>query len=49
MMSYYVTFVVAVYGEFFSEPNSSLHEISRGFISLQAKPHITHVLLTLVL
>jgi len=30
MVSYYVTFVVTVYGEFFSEPNSSPHKISGG-------------------
>ena len=28
-----VTFVVTVYGDFFGEPNSSPHEVSRGFIS----------------
>ena len=49
MVSYYVTFVVTVYGEFFSEPNNSRHVMSGGFISLHAKPHKTHVLLTLVL
>ena len=30
MVSYYVTFVVTVYGEIFGEPNSP-HEVSRGF------------------
>ena len=30
MLSYYVTFVVTVYGEFFGKPNSSPHEMSRG-------------------
>ena len=48
MVSYYVTFVVTVYEEFFSEPNSSQHIISGGFISLHAKPHKTHVLWSLV-
>ena len=33
MASYYVTFVVTVYGEFFNEPNSSPREMSEGFIS----------------
>ena len=36
MVSYYVTFVVTVYGEIFGEPNSP-HEVSR-------EPHKTHVL-----
>ena len=49
MVSYYVTFVVTVYGEFFGEPNSSPHEMSGEFISLHAKPHKTHVLWTWVL
>ena len=31
MVSYYVTFVVTVYGEFFGEPNSSPHKMSGGF------------------
>ena len=39
MGSYYVTFVVTVYGEFFGEPNSSPHKMSGRFISLHAKPH----------
>jgi len=39
MVSYYVTFLVTVYGEFFGKPNSSPHEMSGGFISLHAKPH----------
>ena len=39
MVSYYVTFVVTVYREFFGEPNSSPHKMSRGFITLHAKPH----------
>ena len=43
MVSYFVTFVVTVYREFFCEPNSNLHVMSRGFISLHAKPHKTHV------
>ena len=43
MVSYHVTFVVTVYGEFFGEPNSSPLEMSGGFISLHAKPHKTHV------
>ena len=37
MVSYYVIFVVTVYGEFFSEPNSSPHVMSGGFISLQRR------------
>ena len=46
MVSYYVTFVVTVYREFFSELNISPHVMSGGFISLHAKPHKTHVLWT---
>ena len=46
MVSYYVTFG---YGEFFSEPNSSPHETSRGFISLHSKPHKSHVRLEALL
>ena len=49
MMTYYVTFAVTVYGEFFSKPNSSLHVMSGRFISLHAKPHKTHVHLIWVL
>ena len=50
MVSYYVTFVVTVYGEFFGEPNySTPHKMSGGFIRLHAKPHKTHVLWTWVL
>ena len=30
MVSYYVTFVMTVYGEIFGEPNSP-HKVSRGF------------------
>ena len=48
MVSYYVTFVVTVYGEFFGEPNSSSHEMSGGFISLHARPHKSHVLWTFI-
>ena len=44
MVSYYVTFVVTVYKEFFGELNSSAHKVSGGFISLRAKCHKTHVL-----
>ena len=46
MVSYYVTFVVTVYGEFSGEPNSSAspHEMSGGF-----KTYKTHVLWTWVL
>ena len=33
MVSYYVTFVVTVYEDFFGEPNSNPHEMSRGFIT----------------
>ena len=29
-----MTFVATVYREFFSEPNSSPHEVSGGFISI---------------
>ena len=39
MVSYYVTFVVTVYREFFGELNSSAHKVSGGFISLRAKCH----------
>ena len=49
MVSYHVTFVVTVHGEFFGEPNSSPHEMSGGIVSLHAKPHKTHVLWTWVL
>ena len=49
MVSYYVTFVVTVYGEIYGEPNSSQHIMSGGFISLHANPHKTLVLLTSVL
>ena len=37
MVSYYVTFVVIDCREFFSEPNSSPHIMSGGFISLQRR------------
>ena len=43
---YYVSFVVTIYGELFGEPNSSPHKVRRGFISLHANPHQTHVLWT---
>ena len=33
--------MVTVYGEFCGEPISSPHEVSAGFISLCAKPHLT--------
>ena len=49
MVSYYVTFVVTVYGEVFGEPNSSPHIMSGGFISLHAKLHKIHVLWTSVI
>ena len=42
-----VTFVVTVYKEFFGEPNSSPHKMSRVFSYV--KPHKTHVLWTWVL
>ena len=47
MVSYYVTLVVTVYGEFFSESNSSPHKMSREF--LHSKPNKIHVLWTWVL